>query len=402
MAFSRRHFLLTGGLLGGGAYINKRGLRFPRLGFEPRPLVFEKDTQQGRIALHNCSFISQGEDNLRAFAPNPKIVVDTHSSSLELQISNIAPAAQLTINANSGVGVQEEITGIKRKVKIDNAAGDSTQSISLSWHLPNHEQVRFAVIGDTGGGTELGWCIERAHQLQATFLLHLGDFNYSAGEYDSAIEKFNNAPLPIYISIGNHDFNDSGLVYQKFRQQLGPMNNSFIVANTRFVNIDSGANFFPPYSGHRGALIDQLRSTNTEFSDQLFFTHKPFIDTREGHHHNISGLGEIDWVQQAMHELGVRHFLCGHVHRSSAIEVNGIQQWTAGEGLGFEDIRHQKQTAQILIGEASASKELSLAWHPLEMPWSDHTSPTHIQKLKKQGLNAQLDWYLSKLRQAQT
>ena len=370
--------------------------------------MFQKDTAPARISLHDCSFVTQdqvdsneqGELTLRAFAPQPEIDLDMHASSLQLKLGNIAPAAELQIEAKNGIDVQEQINGIERLIEINDATNNDANSIRLSWHLPEQERVRFAVIGDTGGGRELDWCIQRAHQLQAGFLLHLGDFNYSAGEYESAIEKFNDSPLPIYITIGNHDFNDSGLVYQKFRQQLGPMNNSFVVAGTRFVNIDSAASFFPPYAGNRGSLIKQLRATSEELSDQVFFTHRPFVDTREGHHHNMSGLGEIEWVQRAMHDLEVQHLLCGHVHRSSGIEVNGIQQWIAGEGLGFEDIRNQKQVAQILIGEASTSRKLSFKWHPLEMPWADHTSPTHLIKLRKQGLEKQLDWYLSWTKQS--
>ena len=391
---------MAGGLLGGGAYINHRGLRFPRMGFEPRPLLFERDTTRARLSLEDCCFITPDKTDgdqteefiLRAFTPHPKIDVEMHVPALQLHVINISPKAELVIEAGAEIDIQEQTTGTKRVIEINNGA---EHSIRLSWHLPNQERILFAVIGDTGGGDELTWCIKRAQQIQAEFLLHLGDFNYSAGEYDLAIEKFQNSPIPIYISIGNHDFNDSGLVYKKFRQQLGPMNNSFVVANTRFVNIDSAANFFPPYAGNRGALITQLRSSDEQFSDQLFFTHKPFVDTRDGHHHNMSGLGEIDWVQQAMSDLGVNHLLCGHVHRSSGIEVNGIQQWTAGEGLGFEDIRAQKQVASILVGEASATSKLNFRWQPLEMPWADHTSPTHLKKLRKQGLTKQLEWYLS-------
>ncbi|MBT8115173.1 MAG: metallophosphoesterase [Arenicella sp.] len=395
MKLNRRQLLIAGGVVGAGAYINYRGLRYPRLGFEPSPIARYKNYLDAEIRVKDLIFLNHdevGQINLRAYSPTSRVSLTPHKSDLVVTVNNIDAKASLHVEGSTSALVEEEINGITRKLSIRNA---EAREMILSWPLDETGPIKFAVIGDTGGGDELTWCIERVHQLGAAFMLHLGDFNYSPGEYDLAIDKFYQSPMPIYVSIGNHDFNDSGLVYENFRQCIGPMNNTFTIANTRFVNLDSAANFFPPYAGNRGALVSRLKKANKDYSDQLLFTHKPFVDTRPGKDHNLSGMGEIDWLASTMQELGVNNMACGHVHRSSEIDFFGIKQWTAGEGLGYEDFRNKKQTAEILIGEAQAGEKIKFHWQPLLMPWKFHTSPTHAFKLARDGLT---EWHQSLMR----
>lgn len=380
-------------MLGGGAYINHRGLRYPRLSFEPRPLSLSRDNPVASLSLQNFIFTDNGEAEaigIRAIAPEAQLAVTPSSSPLTISINNIAHNSVLRISGSATAQISEDITGINRTLLISNG---QKKDIVLKWALPQNDEATFAVIGDSGGGDELGWCIRRASQLGANFLLHLGDFNYGKGEYEAAINQFHNSPIPVFVTIGNHDFNDSGLVYHKFREQIGPMNNAFSIAGCRFTNIDSAASRFPVYAGHRAQLIKQLKKTQQDFSDQVFFTHKPFEDTRAGEDHTMSGIGEIDWVHDNMLDLGVNDLLCGHVHRSTEIEFDGIRQWTSGEGLGFEDIRYQQQVARLLMADVQRGAKINYRWEPLNMPWHLHTSPTHLPKLRKRGLLEQLEWF---------
>ena len=393
MKFSRRHFLLAGGLLGGSAYVNQRGLRYPRMGFEPLPLPTHAAHLNDEIELQDLIFLGVDDGqhlNLRAYSPSPAITVTPHTGDLNLSINNISESAVLQVIGHPQASVKEDIRGITRNVNITKS---KNQKLILRWKLAEEDSVDFAVIGDTGGADELAWSLQRAKQLNTQFLLHLGDFNYAPGEYARAIKQFHQAELPVFVSIGNHDFNDSGLVYPHFRSQIGPMNTAFSIAGTRFINLDTGADFFPPYSGNRGAMLRNLLQTETADSDQLVFTHKPFVDSRVGEHHVISGLGETDWLLECMKKLGIQTYICGHVHRSTEINFRGINQITAGEGLGFEDLRTQQQVAKILVGRAERGKKVNYSWQPLNMPWALHTSPTHLSKLKKQALNQQLEWY---------
>ena len=376
--------------MGGGTYVNSRGLRYPRLGFEPSPVANYKNYLDAEVRVNDLIFLNHdevGAIHLRAYTPAARASVKAHKQELLITVNNIATDAKLKISGDSAATVSEEILGITRVLTIGKARG---REIELSWPVVESQAHKFAVIGDTGGGDELSWCISRAHQLGAQFLLHLGDFNYGPGEYGKAIREIREAPLPIYVSIGNHDFNDIGLVYQHFRHHIGPLNNAFSLAGTRFINLDTAASFFPVYAGNRGALVAQLKRSKATFSDQLIFTHKPFVDTRSGKDHNLSGVGEIDWIRNTMSELGVKNLLCGHVHRSTELDFQGVKQWTAGEGLGYEDLRNKTATAKMLIGEAKTGRPLQFRWEPLQMPWKYHTSPTHAAKLARDGLS---EWY---------
>ena len=176
------------------------------------------------------------------------------------------------------------------------------------------------------------------------------------------------------------------------------MNHAFSFAGTRFVNLDSAANFFPASSGLRGRLIDELQQDATQFQDHVIFTHRPFEDPRPGRSHDISGIGEIDWLSGAIKNLGADAILTGHVHRSAELDFRGIHQWTAGEGLGFEDIVHQKQVAKILMAKVERGQKVTYKWQALNMPWLAHTSHTHEVKLIKEQPREKLDWYRQEIK----
>ncbi|MEM7358643.1 MAG: metallophosphoesterase [Pseudomonadota bacterium] len=400
---SRRKLLIAGGLLAGGAYVYHRGLRFPRMGFTPPPLA-----NQVRLSNADVSFkglivnrsAAPEQPRFRAHEPEPLLTVHGSQAPLTLTIDNIAQHAVLNVQGlPAQLSLDEDIRGLQRTIRLPASVA---AEVTLRWEWPDSEQVRFAVIGDSGGLQELDWCLQRAADLNTQFLLHMGDFNYSEGEYDLAIEKFNNAQIPVYVSIGNHDFNQSGLIYQQFLDEIAPLNHSFIIAGSRFTNLDTAADFFPVSTGNRGRLLHSLLQDQTEVSDHVAFSHSPFKDTRPGKDHDIGGGGEIAWLADMLSQLGVEDYLCGHVHRSSEIETHGLRQWIAGEGLGFEDIRNKKKVAQILLGEAQVGKKIQYQWAPLEMPWHLQHSPTHIEKIKKELPASMLEWYRQKTRLAES
>ena len=293
------------------------------------------------------------------------------------------------LNTNA-VSLTESQKGLRRTIKFSAKAGDA---ISFEWVLPDASNFKFAAIGDTGGGDELDWVLQRIEQLDVSFALLLGDLNYGAGEYQSAIELLKAAPCPVYVSIGNHDYNDSGLIYDTFLNQIGPLNNAFVYSGVRFVNFDTAANFLPAWSGKRGDLFAALSSDARQFFEQVFFTHRGFVDPRPGEDHVISGIGEMSWLAESIQSLGGDHVLCGHVHRSAENEYKGLKQFTTGEGLGHEDIVNQSQTSKLLVGEVDTNGGLTYQWHALDMPWSYHTSHTHKEKLIKNNHLERLKWF---------
>jgi hypothetical protein len=388
---SRRRLLLASAMAAGGGYAVHRGLRYPTLSFEPLRLDQLASRDGAQIQLRDAIITQNTESlSLRATAPEPSLSITGRAKQLTFTLSNISSKAILSIEAPAQAKLNETIEGTNRLLSIDS---HSDEDIRLKWSIASDEGYKFAVIGDTGGGDELDWALRRAAQLNALFMLHLGDFNYGNDEYDRAIKLFQASPTPCYVSIGNHDFHDDGLIYQKFRAQIGPMNHAFVLGGTQFINVDTAADFFPASRGLRGELFRSLRKEPQGVSDRVFFTHRPLRDPRPHDDHVVGGIGEANWLKQNISALGGNKLLTGHVHHSAELNIGEIKQWTAGEGLGYEDIVLQRQVANMLIGQVEPNAEVVFDWVDLNLPWKLHTSHTNEKKLIKDQRHKQLEWY---------
>lgn len=389
---SRRKWLLgCAALTSFGAYSYHRTLRFPRLTYEPSPPKTCVKLDYATVQLTDCiPVIGNKLADFRAYGPEPSMQVEMLRGKQTLTINNVSPQAKLAITGEGIREVSEVVDGISRTLSIDSAI---QQNFKLQWSLSHLPETQFAVIGDTGGGKELDWCLRRAAELNCDFLLHLGDFNYSEGEYKRAISAFYSAPISVYVAIGNHDFNDSGLIYQPFLDQIGPFNHAFELNGVRFINLDTAADFFPVSGGMRGELLTTL-STTPEFQGQhVVFTHRPLKDPRPDDDHQAGSEQEVAWLADALKQMPDAVLLAGHVHHSAELYFNGIRQITAGEGLGYENLVLQRPTATLLVGNIDRHQQVRFRWEALAMPWNYHTSPTHAEKLKKDGFLTQLAWY---------
>lgn len=385
---TRRRLLLGGALVSSlGAYSYQRGLRYPRLSFEHRSRASVLSSEQVELDLRDC--IAVNSHTIRAIAPEPYIFIKKLDRPTSIKVLNVASNAVVKLDGRTSADIDEEIDSTTRIVHLKEA----DQGITLKWSLEVTDGFEFAVMGDTGGGSELAWTLKRAHELGAQFLLHLGDFNYSEGEYEMAIELFNKAKLPCYVTIGNHDFHTDGLIYDKFLSQIGPMNHAFELAGTRFINVDTAVDFWPADAGNRGALFSSLNKAERFKGEQIIFTHRPLKDPKHNDDHEIHGIGEVDWLVKQCHELGVGTFLCGHVHHSAEFDYQGLRQITIGEGLGYENLVLQKSVAKILMASVEPHTKLAHRWVDLEMPWSEHQNPSHLIKLKSDGMHRQLEWF---------
>ena len=224
-----RALALGGGALAaaGAAYGTINGLRFPILQFEPtpRPTRFKLLDPDIEIEV-SAAYIKDVErtgDGLRltvrAFGPEPAIRAQSADAmTLELAIANLSDRAEL-VSGNESVVEEERLSTVNRRLVARAARGSS----AWGFRVPFSENFRFGVIGDSGGGSELAWCLDRSAQLGADFVLHAGDFYYSDADLWSLPEVLERTPLPVYASIGNHDFHDDGrYVHKDFTRHVGP------------------------------------------------------------------------------------------------------------------------------------------------------------------------------------
>ena len=163
--------MAAGGAL--GAYIWHRGIRYPRLSLEPKPLSYSHKTSKGSfifrdlIALENeiskGNFYSDAQE-FRAFAPEPKLTIEPSGEPFTIRINNVSVHAKLRIEGKAKV--DEQIEGITRVLDITS----TKETFKLHWQLPSNQTWQFAIIGDTGANAELDACIDRAYELGAHFL----------------------------------------------------------------------------------------------------------------------------------------------------------------------------------------------------------------------------------------
>ena len=368
---SRRAWLL--GLLAssaGGIYAWQRGMRYPMLSLEPSPLSksVEGFSLAGRVS--DCFQTPHTNTTFRAFAPEPSIeITAAETQNLAFRVNNISPKAELSANLSV---VTERREGIDRTISTRIRAGET---LTLKWQFPTPFDFSFAAIGDTGGQKELQWCLRRGEELGASFLLHLGDFYYQDGDYESAIAHFYESPVPCYVSIGNHDFHDGRMLHAQFSDYIGPFNHAFTLGETQFLNIDTAANFLPRSGGKRGAFFEQI-SRSESIKRTIAFTHKPLHDPTGESTHDIGHSGERDWLIQQLKQVKVDSLLSGHIHIFDRSTYQGIDNIIVGQGLGHQDLlTGRNDTSKIAIGKVTQNLELQYQFEALNMPMSWHCHP---------------------------
>lgn len=362
-----------------GSYSYHRGVRIPPLDWEPalHPQQHSLDGFDFQVSslIRSRAQVAEGMSiSFRAYSPQPALSIQAErQGSIRFSVNNVSRHARLRIIEGTKAKVSEVVNGITRSVEITMSG---TDTIQLEWQLPTPSNYRFASIGDTGGQLELGWCIQRAAALGAEFLLHLGDFNYHKDDYASAVNLFNHAPIPCYVSIGNHDFHENGAIYPKFLQDVGPLNHQFAIGKTRFANFDTAANTLPYSSGHRGRLFKQLIREKSAYAHTVAFSHRPLYDPSTDGDHDIGSDGERDWLVHSLQQANVGTLLSGHIHIHHRSERHGIDNIIVGQGLGHQDlIVNDNHYSKMAVGEVAADNSVAFDFAPLAMPMNLHCHP---------------------------
>ena len=211
--------------------------------------------------------------------------------------------------------------------------GHSTAPLNLT--LPNKDgSTRFAVIGDTGSGTEqqreVGDMMIKYHALfPFEFVLMMGD-NMYGGEAPQDFEKkfaepyraLLNNKVKFYATLGNHDqalqtnyenFNMNGKEYYRFKK-----------GNIAFYSLNSN------YMDKKQVqwLEDELGRETAEWK-VMFFHHPPYSSAKK--HGSDGQLREV--VEPIFLKYGVDVVLTGHDHVYERMKPQkGIYYFVSGAG----------------------------------------------------------------------
>lgn len=358
-----------GGFLGLGWFAF--GLRLPPVQWEPadRPTQLESATQKFFVEAQGAYFVRQEEDTMvfRAFVPEPTLVVTAKQAlTARLVVQNLSP--KLT----SSPVPASKIDGLTRSYEFPITPGEG---LLIMPRFPvEQNRFRFAAIGDTGGESELQDAIDRAETFDVDFLLHLGDIEYIEGGMGRAALILNQASIPTFAAIGNHDFHDGlRLVHRDFAELIGPRNAEFVFGSVQFLNLDTAADTYPAHAGSRGTLLSGLTERASEKSrarELVVFTHRPLDDPRPGKEedgHDLGSESERNYLADVFKTLDVDLFLHGHIHQSIAFEQEGVPAYIVGNGLRLKEVNSSQAQPSLLIGEWSTLfPGITCRWEPLQ------------------------------------
>lgn len=369
----RRKILLVlgvslGGFLGLGWF--SFGLRLPPLQWEPadRPTQLESATQDFFVEAQGAYFVRQEKDTMvfRAFVPEPTLVVTAKQElTAKVVVQNLSPKLV------AGPIAASSVDGLTRSYDIPMTPG---HGFLIRPRFPSdQDSFRFAAIGDTGGEAELQTAVDRAAFFDVDFLLHLGDMEYEEGGLERAALILNQASMPTFAAIGNHDFHDGlRLIHRDFTELIGPRNAEFLLGGVQFLNLDTAADTYPASAGSRGALLSRLIQKADEESkarELVVFTHRPLDDPRPGKAEDGHALGskfERAWLAESFATLNVDLLLHGHIHQSIQFKEEGIDAYIVGNGLKLEEVGSSQEQAALLIGEWSTGfPGISCRWETL-------------------------------------
>ena len=355
------------------------GLRVPGFQFDNyHPVTVYEIKKEEFYIMVEGGFIKQTGTQIvaRANSPHFEIRLSGNLIGLPVVIENIHPGATLQ-SSNPYLTINEEVTNLTRNLTVH---GHTHEPSTVKWVFPEKKHYRFMALGDTGAGGELEWALIRAKQLNADFIMHLGDMFYSHQDVHSSFITINNSQIPVYNIYGNHDYYNNGEYPDKntFNKVFSPSNFQFSLLGKNFVSLDTSSHIFPFNKGKRGAFLKKLTDTVYDSENEtLLFTHQPIansmIENTPELEHGITGF-EGAWLEQKL--LSIKHLtvIAGHVHNSIQVTDTLLPTYVAGEGIAHRDLIGNKPSAKVLIGDIYAGQQAYLSWELNMIPRQYHTS----------------------------
>lgn len=201
------------------------------------------------------------------------------------------------------------------------------QNLAALEARPPAARLRFAVVGDTqrsyDDARDAVGALNRMKDL--AFVVQIGDFTDlgRSYEFEWMVEVFGALTVPWFVVVGNHDLlGNGGAIYDAL---LGPRNDAFTHARTRFVLLDTNSREYgfgggvPDLAGladrlapgpehDRAVVVSHVGPWSTDFDPSL----------REAFVSLLAGAG----VVLSLH---------GHDHRYAEYEYEGVPYFVADE-----------------------------------------------------------------------
>ena len=345
--------------------------RYPSLELDPAPRPIERENSFGvKITAEGAYFKQSEKFHLRAFKPEVKLHVRLNGKNqpITIKIENIHPHSTLRIDGKPEQ-LSEKKSGLLREITIqDPKKGDV---LNLTWVFPRKDSYRFAAIGDTGGDKYLAWSLIRAQEVDADFLLLLGDIYYDSTDIARSRVLMNAAKIPVYAAVGNHDYRDDGRnTIDIFTENIGPVNARFELLGHCFINLDTGKFVYPPHKGERAGLLTaelvNHKRKSSNCTDYIVFTHKPVISDFKNSlfpkaEHTLHGYDAL-WLLDRLQQLENVTIIAGHIHDNFEFKQDELSTFVSGNGLAGAALNKEDSLARILVGTIQKETPLKTDW----------------------------------------
>ncbi len=232
-----------------------------------------------------------------------------------------------------------QITGFKEKVEITPLSNTSIllchtitktieEDIEIGLNPLSLDNLTFAAIGDTHGyNNYFLTAMREAANKNVLFALHCGDMTSfgTKTQFQNLINIFDQSPIPIYTTPGNHDIKTGLEIYSSF---LGNSTYYFDVSRVRFVSVDSS-----------GGTIDQtqqnyLRNILSEVPNlyKIVWTHIPPFDNLTSTSHDFINDTDAKSFLSLLSSFEVDLLITGHLHLFNYSTMDGIKILITGGG----------------------------------------------------------------------
>ena len=212
--------------------------------------------------------------------------------------------------------------------------------------MPNAEGLfKFLLVADShSDNVDLQKALTQAKQSypDLAFIIGLGDYTEvgTVNEFKDAKIELDRAGLRYFLIAGDHDLWDSRDKQkdpgENYKQVFGPLYQSFILNNFKFLLLDNSDNYKGISEEEQGWITDQLEKSKKEGVSGVFvFIHEPLYHPFSDH---FMGRVEKDLKKQAQSLIfqlkasGVKKVFSGDIHYFSEYEepVTKLSMVTVG------------------------------------------------------------------------
>lgn len=280
---------------------------------------------------------------LRAWAPSMRAAVTPlQGAPITVTIQNLPRRARL----GAAPGVSERVSGSDRVL-----SGPDAARWEFHYDL-SRDDLRFAVVGDTGASRTFEQALRTAAGLEADFAVVVGDLAYSDRDIPRLRALLTAAPLPVYVGRGNHDYASGAR--RDFIGPLAPPYYAFAFGGAAFVVLDTGREFLPGLGVDSGQHEWLRRTLADPLGSPVFvFMHKPPLRRHpEAFGHAMWDRPYARALVRDFERAGVRMVFAGHLHEHDTWERRGVTYVITGEGKTPRAGRPQMAVVDVQAGIA--------------------------------------------------